>query len=47
MTIRFPRELYEWLRREAFDTRQPMNSIVIAALQARRDREEDPRGDHV
>ena len=39
ITFRLPEELYEWLRREAFDTREPMNTIVVTALlelQARR-----------
>jgi hypothetical protein len=42
VTIRFPRELYEWLRQEAFDTRESMNSIVVAALRERHPR--DPQG---
>lgn len=33
MTTRFPCDLYEWLRREAFETRESMNSIVIAAIE--------------
>ena len=36
MTTRFPRDLYEWLRREAFETRESMNSIVIAAIESYR-----------
>jgi hypothetical protein len=36
LTVRFPHELYEWLRREAFDTRESMNSIVVAAVEERR-----------
>ena len=38
VTIRFPEELYEWLRREAFDTREPMNTIVVTALEELRAR---------
>jgi hypothetical protein len=38
MTIRLPAELYEWLRREAFDTREPMNGIVVTALEELRAR---------
>ncbi len=37
MTVRLPVELYEWLRREAFDTREPMSAIVLAALERLRD----------
>jgi hypothetical protein len=37
ITFRLPGELYEWLRREAFETREAMNSIVIAALEDRRE----------
>lgn len=37
MTIRLPVELYEWLRREAFHTREPMNGIIVAALERLRD----------
>jgi hypothetical protein len=32
MTLRLPEDLYETLRREAFDTRESMNSIVVAAV---------------
>jgi hypothetical protein len=32
MTVRLPGELYEWLRREAFETREPMSVIIIAAI---------------
>ena len=38
MTTRFPRELYEWLRAEAFETRESMNSIIIASVRERRAR---------
>ena len=36
MTIRFPRELHEWLRREAFETREAMSAIVLAAVERER-----------
>ena len=32
MTVRLPADLYEWLRREAFDERTSQAAIVIAAL---------------
>ena len=38
MSTRLPADLHEWLRREAFDLREPMNSIVVAALEERRAR---------
>jgi predicted transcriptional regulator len=38
MTTRLPDDLYEWLRREAFETREPQNAIVIQALEAERDK---------
>lgn len=37
-TVRLPRDLYEWLRRAAFDSRRPMGTIVIQALDELRDR---------
>jgi hypothetical protein len=40
VTFRLPEDLYEWLRREAFDTREPMNTIVVTALQELRTRRE-------
>jgi len=38
MSIRLPGDLHEWLRREAFETREPMNGIIVAALNERRTR---------
>jgi HNH endonuclease len=38
MTVRLPGELYEWLRREAFETREPMSVIIIAAISEHRAR---------
>lgn len=38
ITFRLPEELYEWLRREAFETREPMNTIVVIALEELRAR---------
>jgi hypothetical protein len=38
ITFRLPEELYEWLRRESFETRQAMNTIVVTALQELRAR---------
>lgn len=32
MTIRLPGDVYEQLRRAAFDRREPMNAIVAAAV---------------
>jgi hypothetical protein len=43
ITFRLPEPLYEWLRREAFDTREPMNGIVITALEELRARRESTR----
>jgi hypothetical protein len=38
ITFRLPADLYEWLRREAFETREPMNTIAVEALAAERGR---------
>lgn len=38
MTIRIPGDLHEWLRRAAFDSRRPMNAIVVQALEELRER---------
>jgi hypothetical protein len=38
MSVRLPADLYEWLRLEAFNTREPMSTIIIAALEERRAR---------
>ena len=35
VTFRLPEDLHERLRREAFETRRPMNELVIEALAAR------------
>jgi hypothetical protein len=35
MTIRMPKELYELLRREAFDKRVSQASIIVEAVAAR------------
>lgn len=40
MSIRIPPELYEWLRRQAFDTRESMNSIIVSAVEQERARRE-------
>jgi hypothetical protein len=40
ITFRLPAELYEWLRREAFDTRTSMNAILVSALEELRARKE-------
>jgi predicted transcriptional regulator len=34
MSIRLPDDLYERLRRAAFEERAPMNGIVVEALEA-------------
>jgi hypothetical protein len=34
ITIRFPADVYERLRKAAFDGRMPMNSIVVQATEA-------------
>jgi hypothetical protein len=31
-SFRLPSEVYEWLRREAFDGRTSMNAVVVAAV---------------
>ncbi len=36
LQCRLPPHLYEWLRLQAFQTRRPMNSIVLAAVGAYR-----------
>jgi hypothetical protein len=38
--FRLPKDLYEWLRRAAFESRQSQNEIVVAALTAYRRRAE-------
>jgi predicted CopG family antitoxin len=35
ITVRLPKDVYEQLRREAFDTRESMASIIISALEKR------------
>ena len=35
MTVRLPDDVYEHLRREAFETRRPMNELVTESLGAR------------
>jgi hypothetical protein len=35
LSIRLPRDLYEELRREAFEARQPMNQIITDGLRMR------------
>jgi len=35
MTIRLPDDLHELLRRESFETRQPMNQIIAERLRLR------------
>ena len=40
MTVRLPLDLYEWLRREAFETRESMSSIILAAVEEHRARTE-------
>ncbi len=32
MTVRLPRDIHEWLRRESYETRAAMNDIILAAL---------------
>ena len=48
MSIRLPRDLHEWLRQEAFETRVAMNAIIAEALSEyrasqRRKTDERPR----
>jgi predicted HicB family RNase H-like nuclease len=31
-SVRLPRDLHEWLRRESFETRTAMNALVAEAL---------------
>ena len=38
LSVRLPVDLHEWLRHEAFDLREPMNGIIVAALEDRRAR---------
>jgi predicted transcriptional regulator len=42
LTIRLPKNLYEQLRKTAFDQRRPMNEIIIEAVADKLDR---PRQD--
>ena len=43
MTLRLPDEVHEALRREAYETKRPMNQIILDAIQHRElgDREPD------
>jgi predicted DNA-binding protein len=34
MSVRFPKDLYERLRRQAFDDHRPMSEIIVEALDA-------------
>jgi predicted HicB family RNase H-like nuclease len=36
-TIRLPRDLYEQLRKAAFDQRTSMNALIIEAIRAQHD----------
>lgn len=38
LTIRLPKDLYERLRKAAFDQRTTMNALVIAAVRKQQDR---------
>lgn len=38
ISIRFPRAVYERLRKAAFDRREPMNAIVIRGTEAQLDK---------
>jgi hypothetical protein len=40
ITARLPRDLYQWLRRTAFERNQAQNLIIIAALEEYRRRAE-------
>lgn len=40
ITVRFPGDLYEKLRQEAFNTRESMASIIVGALEKRLDEPE-------
>ena len=37
ITIRLPRDIYENLRRESFETREPMNTVIVGTLRSRFD----------
>jgi hypothetical protein len=36
ITIRLPKDVYEDLRREAFDKRTSMNALIVEAVRARK-----------
>ena len=46
ITLRLPGELYEWLRREAFETRDSMKAITVTALEELRERRAISRPDN-
>lgn len=46
MSVRLPLELYEWLRREAFETRTTMITIIRDALSEYRSTRTTPLHDH-
>jgi predicted HicB family RNase H-like nuclease len=33
LTVRIPADLHDWVRRAAFDTRRPINSVITQALE--------------
>jgi predicted transcriptional regulator len=39
-TVRLPKDLYQWLRRTAFEWNKSQNDIIVAALTEYRRREE-------
>lgn len=46
MSIRLPKEVHEWLRREAFETRTAMNAIIASALSEYRTAHPSPPHGH-
>ena len=39
LQVRLPRQIHDWLRQKAFDTRKSINSIIIALLEKAKDKD--------
>lgn len=46
-TVRLPPDVYEKLRKDAFDQHTSMNALIIAALRAKHDVPSPARSSHV
>ena len=39
LQVRLPRQIHDWLRQKAFDTRKSINSIIVTLLEKAKDRD--------